>query len=366
MLELDGSHGEGGGQIVRTALALSSLTGTPFKITNIRKGRDKPGLKPQHLMCIKALQKLCGAVSEGNEQGSLDLTFYPKQIKGGNFELDIGTAGSITLVMQAVLLPALFADKPSRLTIIGGTDTDFAMPMDYFTEVLLPHLKLWCQKLEVKILRRGYNPAGQGKVEIFIKPMIKRSTFQTFDAFAEEVRSKIKPFKLSAQGKLQLIRGVSHASKSLEEAKVAERQSHAAQQALSKATEVRIRSEYSDSASPGSGITVWAIYSKLNGEVEYEEPIRLGADGLGKRGLPAESVGRSAAERLLKSMDSRAPVDSKLADNLIPFLALVGGELLLEEFSNHTLTNIDVVKEFLGTEFDIDKNLRTIKTKQRA
>lgn len=364
MLTLDGSQGEGGGQIVRTALALSALTQLPFRITNIRAGRDVPGLKAQHVTCVRALETLCGAVAEGAELGSRELTFYPKPIKGGAFELDIGTAGSITLLLQSVLLPALFANKPSRITVIGGTDVDWAMPVDYFTEILVPHLKQWCEKLEVKVLKRGYYPAGGGKVEIFIKPRIKRSDFETFDAFIEELHGIIKPFALLEQGYILAIRGVSHCSKELEREQVATRQAHAAQAVLSRFGDVRIRCEYADSTCTGSGITLWTLYSNTKDETNPAWPVRLGADALGKKDVAAETLGKTAAERLSEAMASNAPVDRHLADNLVPFLALAGGSMKVESITQHTLTNIDVVKAFLPVEFSIENNV--IRTTLRA
>ena len=237
--------------------------------------------------------------------------------------------------------------------------------MDYFSEILVPHVRPWCEKIDVRLMKRGYNPAGQGKVEIFIKPMIKRSSFNTFEDFMTEIKSKLKPFDLTSQGKLQIVRGISHASKSLEEARVADRQSHSAQQTLANlGTDVRIRSEYSDSASPGSGITIWAIFSKSQDDIDIQAPIRIGADCLGKKGLPADTVGKQAAERLLKGIESRAPVDLHLADNLVPFLALAGGEMKVQKLTQHLTTNVDVVKKIIGTEFFIDETDNRIKTGQ--
>ncbi len=154
MIILDGSYLEGGGQIVRTALALSSLTGQPFRITNIRSARKDPGLKAQHVQCVKTLQQLCNAKADGAELGSKELLFIPGKIEAKNITIDIGTAGSITLLLQAVLLPCMFANKTHKLTIIGGTDTEWSMPIDYFANVLVPQYRRVCG-LEVKVLKRG-------------------------------------------------------------------------------------------------------------------------------------------------------------------------------------------------------------------
>ena len=199
MIVIDGSKGEGGGQIVRTALAISSLTGEPFRVNNIRLGRKDPGLKAQHVHCVKALQQLCNAKADGAEIGSKELLFVPGKISAKNLTVDIGTAGSITLLLQAVLLPCMFAQKTHTLTLIGGTDTQWSMPIDYFTNVLVPQYRRVCG-LEVKVLKRGYYPKGGGKVELKIKPEIKRNEFEKFEGF--QAILKHKSISLTEQGKL--------------------------------------------------------------------------------------------------------------------------------------------------------------------
>lgn len=354
MIILDGSHGEGGGQIVRTALALSSLTGQPFKATNIRSGRKDAGLKAQHVQCIKALQKLCNAKADGAELGSKELLFVPGKIEAKNLTIDIGTAGSITLLLQAVLLPCMFANKTHKLTLIGGTDTQWSMPIDYFANVLVPQYRRVCG-IEVKMPKRGYYPKGGGQVELTIKPEIKRNEFESFEAF--QAALKHKAFTIE-QGKLVCIKGTSHASKTLEQAKVSERQASAAKQALAQLNvPIEITTEYSDTLSTGSGITLWAIFAK-NDDIDNENPIRVGADALGEQGKPAEKVGTEAAEKLLKELD--APVDAHLADNLIPLMALCKpSKITTTQITKHTETNIWVVEQFLGKMFKIKENIIT-------
>ncbi|MBS3176870.1 RNA 3'-terminal phosphate cyclase, partial [Candidatus Woesearchaeota archaeon] len=169
MIEIDGSHGEAGGQIVRTALALSVLCGKAFRITNIRQGRPEPGLKAQHVQCIEALKKLCVCDVEGATLGSSTLTFTPGKFLPKNIEVNIGTAGSITLLLQSILLPCMFASKPITLKIMGGTDVKWAMPVDYFKEVLVPQLRRYCD-IDIKVIKRGYYPKGGGVVEISFRP----------------------------------------------------------------------------------------------------------------------------------------------------------------------------------------------------
>ena len=350
MIVIDGSKGEGGGQIVRTALAISSLTGEPFRVNNIRLGRKDPGLKAQHVHCVKALQQLCNAKADGAEIGSKELLFVPGKISAKNLTVDIGTAGSITLVLQAVLLPCMFAQKTHTLTLIGGTDTQWSMPIDYFTNVLVPQYRRVCG-LEVKVLKRGYYPKGGGKVELKIKPEIKRNEFEKFEGF--QAILKHKSISLTEQGKLISIKGTSHASKNLADARVAERQADSAKQALAGLrTPIEITAEYADTLSTGSGITLWAIFSTNKEDIDIENPVRLGADALGKPGKPAEQVGQEAAQQLLQEIEKKAPVDLHLADNLIPIMALCKpSKIKATKITQHTKTNMQVVEAFLGKIF---------------
>jgi len=349
MITLDGSMGEGGGQIVRTALALSSITGQPFRITNIRESRKDPGLKAQHVHCVKALQELCNAKADGAEIGSRELLYIPGKISAKNITIDIGTAGSMTLLLQAVLLPCLFAQKSHTLTIIGGTDTEWSMPIDYFTNVIVPQYRR-VAGINVKLLKRGYYPKGGGQIEISIKPEVKRNEFETYDAFQKALTHKA--FAMETQGELSSIKGTSHASKNLANAQVAERQANAAKQALTNLkVPIEITTEYSDTHSTGSGITLWAIFSQ-KGDIEAANPTRLGADALGAPGKQSEKVGTEAAQKLLKEIQSKTPVDRHQADNLIPLIALCKPSTIkTSEITSHTRTNMQVAEAFLGKIF---------------
>jgi RNA 3'-phosphate cyclase len=364
MIQLDGNFGEGGGQIIRTALALSQLTFEPFHVPNIRSGRKDAGLKMQHLHAIKALQKLTGAEAAGAELGSTELTFTPKPLKGRSLSVDIETAGSITLFLQAVLLPCCFADKQMKIEIIGGTDVAWAMPVDYFREVLIPQLQRWAE-IKVSTEKRGYYPAGGGKVTVRITPRVHRSEFADFKTFAEKLREQPR-IELTEQHNLIHIKGISHASKSLEGARVAERQAHSAQQALaSLKCPVTIRSEYSETLSPGSGITLWAVFSRKKDDIDVENPIIIGADALGEKGKPAEEVGKEAALKLIDAVKSEAPVDSHLADNLIPWMGLFASSTIkTAKVTPHATTNIYVVEKFLPVKFSVKET--TISSALRA
>jgi len=344
LIQIDGDYGESGGQIVRTALALSTISGKPFEVVDIRKGRAEPGLKNQHLFCIKALEDLCHAKTEGAFLGSTKLSYYPGQIEGKTVSIDIGTSGSISLLLQALLIPSIFSDSKVRLKITGGTDGKWAMPFDYFNNVFLPHIKKYAD-IEATLIRRGYYPKGGGRVEIKVKPKKEKAKIQ-----------------LTEEGALIQIKGISHASLDLQKGEVAERQARTARLILNKYNcPVKISSEYSDAFSTGSGITLWGVFAK-DSEIDFDNPIIVGADSLGEKGKRAEEVGKEAANKLIEEIESKAPVDSHLADNLIPFLALYGGAMKVSKITNHTLTNIYVCEKFFGRIFEVDKTKNMIST----
>jgi len=355
MIKLDGGSGEAGGQIVRTALALSTLTGQPFTIANIRKGRPVPGLKAQHVTCVKALEKLCNAKSENCFIGSETLTYWPGKVKSQTLSVDIGTAGSITLLLQSLIIPAIFANGKVRLKMIGGTDVSWSPSVDYFAQVFLPHLLPFSEKIELKLLRRGYYPAGGGNVDLHITPKFKLSQFKAFPGFHNHLMDQAPKFHSLEQAHLIYIKGVSHASADLEQAQVAERQATGARQSLAHVScPIHIRTEYSSAISTGSGITVWAVFSKNPDDINVQDPIILGGDALGEKGKRSEAVGKEAAEDLVQGMLSQAPIDEHLGDNLIPFLGLFGGSIKVSKLTSHTLTNIDICEKFLDVKFSID------------
>lgn len=349
MIELDGSYGEGGGAIIRNALALSSLTGKPFRIHNIRKGRCKPGLMAQHLKGVLAVKDICNADVKGAELHSTELEFSPKQIEAKTLSIDIGTAGSITLLLQAALLPCLFADKKVRLRIRGGTDTKWSMPYDYFVNVFLSHIKQFAD-INVELLQRGYFPKGGGRIEVKIMPKHKLTEYDNFETFVSGLR-EIKQFEIMNFDKITKIEGISHASNELLKAEVADRQIRGAKQALRNLDcNIKINTEYSNSLCVGSGICLWAV----------SKSAIIGTDALGERGKRAEIVGKQAGESLLKELKANAPVDRFLADQLIPYLGLIGGKYKATEISKHTTTNIHVAEKFLNVQFKVDYEQKVI------
>lgn len=346
MLQIDGSYNEGGGQILRTALAYSTLFQKPFEIINIRKGRSKPGLKNQHLYCIKALQQLCNAKVSGDEIGSEKLRYFPNKICSTKIKVDVETAGSITLLLQSLLLPCLFSEKSKKIEIIGGTDVKYSPQIDYFKEIILPQLNKYAEKIELKLEKRGYYPKGNGRIILKIKPK-------------HNLGDELPKIDLTEQGDLIQIKGISHASHDLQGAEVAERQLHSAKINLNQLkVPITIDVQYSDTLSTGSGITLWAVFSQEKEELGYLNPIKIGSDALGEKGKSAEDVGKQAAKKLLDEINSKAPVDQHLADNLIPFMGLIpNSKIKVSKITNHTLTNIYIVEQFLGKKFEIENNI---------
>jgi RNA 3'-terminal phosphate cyclase (GTP) len=360
MITVDGSTGSG--QMLRTALALSSITLNPFEITEIRKNRPNPGLKPQHLSCIKALGELCNASFEGAELNSTAIKFFPGKTQSKTLNIDIGTAGSVTLLMQSILLPSLFAPNKVIIKLKGGTNVKFSQPVEYFNSVFLPQIPSLA-KVSYSILKRGYFPKGNGLIDIEITPFFHLRAYDTFNDLNKETKQKLKPFNLTERGSLSKISGVSHASSDLRDKEIAERQAQAAKVSLSKKLEelemncpMSIQTEYSETPSTGSGISLFAHFNESGkDEPSPSTPIILGADALGEQGKLSESIGQEAAESLIKEITSGACVDQYLADQLIPFMAITGGKIKTSQITKHCLENISVVEKFLGKSFEIDQ-----------
>jgi len=339
MLAIDGSFGEGGGQVLRTALALSAVTKTPVRVENIRLRRPKPGLQAQHLTCIKAVGELCNAEVSGLSLGSAEVTFHPGDIAGGTFSFDVGTAGSMTLVLQALLPPALHAPDQVEISLSGGTDVAWSPPVDYFKRVLLPLIgKAGCL-VDLEVVKRGYYPHGGGVLRAV-------------------VHSIQQPHRIALEerGILKGIEGVSHASYDIKDRSVAERQNKGARMCLfnelskrSISVQPNLAEEYSETHSTGSGLTLWTVYSNT----------LLGASALGEKSKKAEDVGSEAAQHLMSEIDAGAAVDSHMADQILPYLALFGGVVrvpAVPALSQHAKTNIHVINQF-GFNLKVEGNV---------
>tara|TARA_Y100000310_G_scaffold314502_1_gene363927 strand:+ start:104 stop:1177 length:1074 start_codon:yes stop_codon:yes gene_type:complete len=355
MIELDGNYVEGGGSIARVALALSTLTGKPFKITNIRAGRKQPGLKAQHLTAVKALKEICQAQASDVYLGSKEFMFIPKKIKKGTYEIDIGTAGSITLLLQALLPPCLFAPGKITLKIKGGTSGKWSASVDYLQNILLPHLNKFVDKINFKILKRGYYPKGGGEVELTIHPKHLQDFYQNLNT--------IPKINLTEPGKLVQIKGIINCSKFLEKGKVAERIKQSAEITLRKLdcpTDIAV--EYSDTLSPGGEIVLWARFSQGE-EINFNNPVILGADARAEKGKKAEIVGQEAAQELIQEIKSGASVDKYLGDQLLMYMALLpGSKINVSEITDHCKTNMYVIEKFLDVGFVVKgKEVEVIK-----
>ncbi|MBI2549483.1 RNA 3'-terminal phosphate cyclase [Candidatus Woesearchaeota archaeon] len=345
LIQLDGTSGEGGGSLVRTALAISTITGKGFSVTDIRKGRSEPGLKAQHLQSVLALQKMCHAEVSGAALGSMNLTYVPGSIQGGTYTVDIGTAGSVTLALQSLLLPCCFADAPLQIELSGGTDVPWSPTFDYFHYVCLPYYSRFAT-IECSLLKRGFYPKGGGNVLIHIIPRHNRRYFSSFEDFLRALQQSYQPFDLTLPVQVQMVQGNSLASTHLQAAQVAERQGTAAQLVLEKnlSVPINIQASYHQSLSPGSSITLWTESQQGS----------LGSDALGKQKTPAEVVGENAARQLLYEIEMHAGVDVHLADQLLMLMALLpGSKLKTSAVTNHMITNNYVLEKFLPVTMEV-------------
>jgi RNA 3'-phosphate cyclase len=351
MIHIDGSYMEGGGQIVRTALALSALTRKPFRIDKIRDNRPTPGLKRQHLSCVEALTQISGARATGARPGSVGIEFFPSVVKTADLAIDIGTAGSVTLLLQALLLPCMFAEGPIGINIKGGTDTRWSIPVDFFLHVNLPVFRKFAA-IEINRIKRGYYPKGQGYVDLTVMPEFHRSDFERFEDFKTNLRHSAAGIYFIDKLEPIRIKGISSASSQLKNARVAERQVEGAAAILGNRYTLELDWEYQPTASPGTVITLWAVDEK--------EIVLAGADALGRKGLRAEEVGAMAARKLLEIVDSGAAMGHHLADNLIPLIAVVGGTIKPDKITGHIRSNIYVCEQFLDVRFHIDETQNLI------
>jgi RNA 3'-terminal phosphate cyclase (ATP) len=313
VIEIDGSYGEGGGQILRTAIALSCVTGEEVKITKIRANRPKQGLAAQHLKGIEAAKIISNARVEGLKMGSTEVIFRPGRIKGGEISIDIGTAGSVTLIFQTILLPLIFAERESVVTVTGGTDVAWSPPVDYFKNVTVRAIKEMGFDGELELLKRGYYPKGGGEVRLKVNPSSLKG--RLFERVVEGVF------------------GVSHCQNLPEH--VAERQAKAAREFLaSKGVEAEIKVEVLKGHSTGSGITIWSGYK--------------GGSALGEKGKRAEIVGLEGAKNFYREFSNPAAFDDHLADQIMPFAALARGETeyTTSEVTLHQKSNAYVINTF--------------------
>jgi RNA 3'-terminal phosphate cyclase (ATP) len=329
MVFLDGAYGEGGGQILRTALSLSILMGKPVKIEDIRANRKKPGLMPQHLTVVKALQKISSAETEGAMMESTGLIFKPGETRSGKYLFDVGTAGSTSLILQAILPPLAFGPGKTQVILKGGTHVPWSPPFHYLEKVFIPVLSGVGVRADLTLVTWGWYPRGGGEVRIEIEPARTLHSLRLVQSW--------KPESLK----------VLCASSNLP-AHITDREKNGIRERLSREG-LSAEFEVFDGPSPGQGNMVFiAAGSGVN---------RAGFTALGERGKRAEQVADEAVDALLSFLNSGAAVEEHLADQLVPYLALAEGpsELLVQHISSHLRTNLWVVEHFIKRKIQLDE-----------
>lgn len=334
MVTIDGSYGEGGGQVLRTSLALAAITGQPLQLDNIRAARPKPGLQAQHLTCVRAAAAICGAKVQGDALGSQSLEFRPAHPpQAGEYALDVteardsGSAGATSLVLQTVLAPLAMAGGESRLTIRGGTHAPFSPPFSYIQHVYLPTLWRMGIKAQVELKRYGWYPAGGGEIAVKI-----------------QAAQKLQPIVLVERGELRKAWGIAAVSNL--PSHIAQRMSNRAVNVLKDAgIKCHVEAAHVEATGPGAGIFLFA---------EYEHSL-AGFTAYGRKGLPSERVAESACHDLTAHHHRDAAADLHLADQLVLPAAFAAGasHWTTCRVSRHLITNVWVVRQFLQTPISI-------------
>jgi RNA 3'-terminal phosphate cyclase (ATP) len=324
MIVIDGSKGEGGGQVLRTSLALSLVTGTPFQMVKIRAGRQKPGLLRQHLTAVKAATEVGAAEVTGAELGSRELTFKPRALSAGNYYFAVGTAGSATLVLQTVLPALLFANGPSTLRLEGGTHNPAAPPFDFLEKAYLPLVRRMGPKVDAVLERHGFFPAGGGKFQVSLEP------------------APLKPLTLLDRGAVRRRQATALIAQIPFD--VAKRELATVEQVLKwKPTELRTE-ELKRSQGPGN--VLWL-------EVESEHVTEV-FTAFGERGVRAEEVAQRAAGAAKRYLDAEVPVGENLCDQLLLLLALAkGGSFRTLPLDGHSETQLHTFANFLDVKVDV-------------
>lgn len=346
MMNVDGSHKSGSGTIVRLSIAIAAISGRALHIFNIRQKRPQPGLRPQHLKAVLTAAKLCNATVEGANVGSRELWFYPSKIIGGTVKTQIGTAGSIPMLLTTILPICAFAKKTTHIHISrGGTDVSHSPTINYLIHVFLPILNKMGIAGTIKVHKYGYYPKGMGEVSAKFNPIAKLSSIRN-EKF----------------GALTSIEGVSVCTH-LSDRRVAERQAKAANEFLKgegyPKAEIKIINDYSNPLQKGSSLVLLARTS--TGSL-------LGGDAIGELRKSSEVVGREAASALAQEIGAKATLDIHLADLLVPYMALAedNSVFLTRLFTDHLETNIWLAEKFLDVKFHIQKTGNLFKVEKKG
>lgn len=329
MIELDGSHGEGGGQILRSALALSILTGKPFKLVNVRAGRKDPGLRPSHVMSVKSAAQICGGRYTGVSVGSSTLSFEPGEVTAGRYTFSIGTAGATGLVLHTIYLPlALRGATASELTITGGTHVSTSPCYHYNAITWVGHLKQMGIEVELEMSRAGFYPRGGGEIRAVVHPC-----------------SRIRGVHLMSCPELTAADGFSSVSGGLPEP-IAKRQARRLAERL-KREGVDCHIEQEEWAG-GPGTVAAVQFGQL-----LVPPLFF---SVGERGKPAETVADAAADQAIAFRAAKSPVDPHAADQIVLPLALSpdASEYRTSAIDRHLTTNIDVIRRFVDRDISCE------------
>jgi RNA 3'-terminal phosphate cyclase (ATP) len=326
MIEIDGSLGEGGGQVLRSSLTLAAITGQAFCITRIRARRREPGLKAQHLKAVEAAAAICGARVEGAELGSQRIVFEPGRTAPGVFSFDIGTAGSTSLVLQTILLPLGLAPAASLIHLRGGTHVRWSPCFDYLEIQWLPFVRRIGFDADLEMVRAGFYPPGGGLVRASIRPV-----------------GPLSPLRVTERGRLTRVRGISAVGKL--DLRIGQRQADQAARRLAGRSPFDCEVVRMPSRSPGTMLLLLA-------EFERSQACFV---ALGERGKPAERVADEAVDELLAFLQTDGAVDPHLADQLVLPLALAPGvsELSTSRVTGHLTTNAEIVRRFLPARIDV-------------
>ncbi len=326
MITIDGSYGEGGGQILRTALALSLVTGKPFSINNIRAGRKKPGLMRQHLTAVNAAVEIGDAAIEGNRIGSQAFRFEPVTVKSGNYRFAIGSAGSCTLVFQTILPALLIAGEPSEIILEGGTHNPFAPPFDFLEKAFLPVINRMGPAVRAVLEKPGFYPAGGGRFKVSVDPagMNRIDLIERGKVIGRRARAAVANLPVSiANRELKVIRDE-----------------------LEWAREQLAVVDVEDSQGPGNILSVEIV----------SENVTEVFTGFGQKGISAEKVAKRTVRTVREYLAADVPVGRYLADQLLLPMAMAGGgKFWTLSPTKHTSTNAEIIKKFIDVEIAVNE-----------
>jgi RNA 3'-terminal phosphate cyclase (ATP) len=333
LLEIDGSQKSGSGTILRLSVALAGILGEPLHIFNIRKRRRQPGLRPQHLEAVLTAANLCDATVRGASLGSQEMWFEPGKIGGGELDAQIGTAGSIPMLVMTVLPLCAFASRPVNLHVVkGGTDVRHSPTTNYLKHVFLPVLARMGLKASLEVHKYGYYPKGMGEITLNVQPT-----------------EGLTSLKLEEFGNITGIKGVSVCT-FLADRKVAERQAREAERLLEAQAypaNIQAVNDFSNPLQKGSSLTLWA---------ETSTGVLLGGDSIGEIRKSSETVAYEAVNRLIDEIQVHATVDVHLADMLVPYVALAKGEssYLTRAITDHAKSNLWLASNILDVDFKVE------------